>query len=421
MAQNNMAPGANWAQPQPGQTPSSAMFPFMPQPHRYPSFGMQPQHMNGDNMQHMFRMAERGMMAPPPVPQQKHGMQNGALPPNHPLMMGNRPSFSPQHNNMMHVSSPNEMMSAGIRPQMNSPVIEKGVAVAKPPYNSFNDPQSSPSGSAGTPGLTPGTSPGLHNNSSGSIMSDPLQLGVTGPQDADTKAIEARLHEILHPSQSSAWNSEQKPLLSNGLMNNSASKVLPPTAAERGSQPSSRPPSIPNDLKNVMPSMFTSDKTNPHTGQTVGTPMQLPPQRQQLQTPHLSSPIINNISAMEQAPPQQQHQPLPPMSMPLGQLPVGQSTMFNMGQDQSGMYEDGSLSDKDKPKRRRRKRCGTCTPCQQKQDCGECYVCRNKGQVNAICKLRKCMLLRKKVRTNPLPLVKTLAKLNAFYKGYYKV
>jgi len=51
----------------------------------------------------------------------------------------------------------------------------------------------------------------------------------------------------------------------------------------------------------------------------------------------------------------------------------------------------------DKPKRKRRKRCGQCEPCQLKEDCGTCYVCRNKGQVNAICKLRKCLVLRKKV------------------------
>ena len=388
-----MTPGPNWAQSQPGQTPNSAaMFQFMSQPPRYPALGMQGQHLNGERQQHMFRM-----MAPPPVPQQKQGMQNGSMPPNHPFMMVNRPSFSPQHNGMMHANSSNEDIPGGIRPQMNSQAAEKApVNLVKQPYNSFSDPQPSLSGSAGQPGLTPGTSHNLNLNNS--IVPDTLQLGVSNVMDAESKALEARLHEILNPQQSSPWPSEQKPVLSNDLnMFNPSNKALPLNSAERGSQPSLRSPSIPNDLKNVMPSMFTSDMSNPHTSQTVSKPTQIPRQQQHHQTLHQLTPAVNNLPSMDQVSSLQQ--PLPSMSLPIGQIP-SQTSLFNMAQNQ-GMFDEGSLSgsDKDKPKRRRRKRCGTCTPCQQKQDCGECYVCRNKGQVNAICKLRKCMLLRKKVNS----------------------
>ncbi|XP_062319303.1 methylcytosine dioxygenase TET3 isoform X1 [Osmerus eperlanus] len=57
-----------------------------------------------------------------------------------------------------------------------------------------------------------------------------------------------------------------------------------------------------------------------------------------------------------------------------------------------------------KPQRKERKkrsRCGTCEPCLRKMNCGQCSCCLNRVTGHQICKLRKCMELRKR-RTSSL-------------------
>ncbi|XP_026134659.1 methylcytosine dioxygenase TET2-like [Carassius auratus] len=46
--------------------------------------------------------------------------------------------------------------------------------------------------------------------------------------------------------------------------------------------------------------------------------------------------------------------------------------------------------------RKRRIHCGVCTPCLRKINCGECRSCLNRKTGHQICKLRKCVELRKK-------------------------
>ncbi|XP_048665827.1 methylcytosine dioxygenase TET1 isoform X6 [Marmota marmota marmota] len=46
--------------------------------------------------------------------------------------------------------------------------------------------------------------------------------------------------------------------------------------------------------------------------------------------------------------------------------------------------------------RKKRKRCGVCEPCQQKDNCGECTYCKNRKNSHQICKKRKCEELKKK-------------------------
>lgn len=55
---------------------------------------------------------------------------------------------------------------------------------------------------------------------------------------------------------------------------------------------------------------------------------------------------------------------------------------------------DGSTSSQNKKKKR--KRCGVCKPCLTKQNCGECSSCKNRRTGHQICKMRKCVELRKK-------------------------
>lgn len=45
---------------------------------------------------------------------------------------------------------------------------------------------------------------------------------------------------------------------------------------------------------------------------------------------------------------------------------------------------------------RKRSRCGVCTPCLRKINCGECRSCLNRKTGHQICKLRKCVELRRK-------------------------
>uniref|UniRef100_A0A8D2B004 Methylcytosine dioxygenase TET n=1 Tax=Sciurus vulgaris TaxID=55149 RepID=A0A8D2B004_SCIVU len=46
--------------------------------------------------------------------------------------------------------------------------------------------------------------------------------------------------------------------------------------------------------------------------------------------------------------------------------------------------------------KKKRKRCGVCGPCQQKNNCGECTYCKNRKNSHQICKKRKCEELKKK-------------------------
>lgn len=46
--------------------------------------------------------------------------------------------------------------------------------------------------------------------------------------------------------------------------------------------------------------------------------------------------------------------------------------------------------------KKKRKRCGVCEPCQQKNNCGECTYCKNRKNSHQICKRRKCEELKKK-------------------------
>ncbi|KAM8774314.1 methylcytosine dioxygenase TET1 isoform 1-T1 [Rhynchonycteris naso] len=57
--------------------------------------------------------------------------------------------------------------------------------------------------------------------------------------------------------------------------------------------------------------------------------------------------------------------------------------------------------------KKKRKRCGVCEPCQQKDNCGECTYCKNRKNSHQICKKRKCEELKKKPPvTVPLEVIK---------------
>ncbi|KAL0964599.1 hypothetical protein UPYG_G00326270 [Umbra pygmaea] len=57
--------------------------------------------------------------------------------------------------------------------------------------------------------------------------------------------------------------------------------------------------------------------------------------------------------------------------------------------------------------RKKRSRCGACEPCLRKINCGQCSCCLNRRTGHQICKLRKCMELRKRKPTSVLPLTAT--------------
>lgn len=46
--------------------------------------------------------------------------------------------------------------------------------------------------------------------------------------------------------------------------------------------------------------------------------------------------------------------------------------------------------------RKKRRRCGACVPCLRKINCGQCSCCLNRKTGHQICKLRKCMELKKR-------------------------
>lgn len=78
--------------------------------------------------------------------------------------------------------------------------------------------------------------------------------------------------------------------------------------------------------------------------------------------------------------------------------------------------------------RKKRSRCGVCTPCLRKINCGECSSCLKRKTGHQICKLRKCIELRRKptksctaeVRNTDLPLLIHI-KLSGLRPAEYKV
>lgn len=64
-----------------------------------------------------------------------------------------------------------------------------------------------------------------------------------------------------------------------------------------------------------------------------------------------------------------------------------------------------------KKERKKRSRCGRCEPCLKKTSCGQCSCCLNRGTGHHICKLRKCLELRRR----PSPL--TLSAAQVRWKG----
>lgn len=361
MAHNNgAAPRPTWPQVQTGQQ----MFPY-PQ-YRYPSYGVLPPQANGDVRQLEVmgnRMVDPGMMAPPPMPHRKdHGVGVNGIQNTHPMMIANRSNFIPQQQMMPGVLPHEGMSVTAYEPQIiNSHANESSMSMLKQPTNSFGPCLSASSYS--------------NSNIHGHVQHS--------SNPTETKALEAHLNEILHPTQSTqrALDLQNTKDHTGPNLNQTNQPTLPGShpAVQIVQQLPSRPPSIPNDLKNVMPTMFDNVIQIPQTPEAA----QLPHSSQQSNQPAAAA-VVKTLPAMT----------LPPAS----HFSSSHQQAFNMAQN-ADLFDDGSNSgsDREKMKRKRRKRCGGCPPCQQKADCGECYVCKNKGQVNAICKLRKCMLLRKKV------------------------
>lgn len=191
---------------------------------------------------------------------------------------------------------------------------------------------------------------------------------------------ESQLGKLLGNSNSSNGHRSWNPKPIQMTSNMPAPTLHDPSIAPANSTPAPQRPAPQqcgpsNDLQNVLASLLSSSNSDSPTS-SESTP------------PHSGrSPLPGVMNLSPTNTPPQSNGGLPGFLLPS----MTSAQLVNDG-DQ---MEDGS--DKDKPKRRRRKRCGSCGPCKVPEDCGDCYVCRNKGQVNAICKLRKCLVLRKKV------------------------
>lgn len=55
-----------------------------------------------------------------------------------------------------------------------------------------------------------------------------------------------------------------------------------------------------------------------------------------------------------------------------------------------------------KKDRKKRSRCGTCEPCLRKISCGQCSCCLNRRTGHQICKMRKCVVLKRRRPSSPL-------------------
>lgn len=372
--------GAGWQQagqqlPQGMWPPSAYMAPFS-QP-----FAMQntPQ-INGDMQptQPMFlnnRTAfDRGMMGPPPIPQKS--VSSGM--PTHPLMYpgGFSPHVMGNNVNRFHlqsdIGSGAAMPRSDLMQQPSRPIAPPSHSPMHPTFGDKNGLLKTHFGN-----LHPGAAM-FNNPLAQTALGKPGQKdALLEPNDMDSKNFEDRLNEIFSstpPTNGAAeniWNPRTLPLAM--PPNQDKPVALLPTSTSGLQNPhglSHLPNNLPNDLKNVQPAMFSSD---------------------------LKSTGVSTVPIMDNA----GDQP-PVVAQVPSALPLSDNLLPPMGAVQQNIFMEQDMknadeADKDKPKRKRRKRCGICEPCRLQEDCGHCYVCRNKGQVNAICKSRKCMMLRNKV------------------------
>lgn len=77
-----------------------------------------------------------------------------------------------------------------------------------------------------------------------------------------------------------------------------------------------------------------------------------------------------------------------------GPPPAKQAAVASTADDQGQPTE--------KPKKKKRKRCGECYGCQRKDNCGECAPCRNEKS-HQICKMRRCEKLIERKVNAPAP------------------
>lgn len=63
---------------------------------------------------------------------------------------------------------------------------------------------------------------------------------------------------------------------------------------------------------------------------------------------------------------------------------------------QAGLFSLPPLDAALDAQKRRRKKCGVCTPCLLKENCGTCANCMNRKTGKQICKLRKCEQLKRR-------------------------
>lgn len=66
----------------------------------------------------------------------------------------------------------------------------------------------------------------------------------------------------------------------------------------------------------------------------------------------------------------------------------------------------------EKKERKKRSRCGMCEPCLRKINCGQCSCCLKRSTGHQICKLRKCVELKRRRPSSPLTLSATQVRLN---------
>lgn len=81
--------------------------------------------------------------------------------------------------------------------------------------------------------------------------------------------------------------------------------------------------------------------------------------------------------------------------------------------------EAASFSSRDaqkpqKKERKKRSRCGTCEPCLRKTNCGQCSCCLKRSTGHQICKLRKCVQLKRRPPSSPFALPAAQVSLNDF-------
>ncbi|XP_019715373.1 methylcytosine dioxygenase TET1 isoform X2 [Hippocampus comes] len=143
-------------------------------------------------------------------------------------------------------------------------------------------------------------------------------------------------------------------------------------------------------------------------------PPELPDNRNHVETPAECQPVLHEdrvgvVAVPELDPPPKIATPSLDGSSAFSCSSESTRSSFSLETESESGYGESSVpsisnKQQQRKERRKRSRCGKCEPCLRTISCGRCSCCLNRSTGHQICKLRKCVELKRRRTSKPLVL-----------------